>query len=171
MRALNVLEIETVSGGALQEVDVVASRLRDGWLLLSGSAVAKFLQQLDAEDLVKRAGIVGLVLEGLDLLGIDVLEVLFERERQINKREDEAQYDKSKLKEEVVDGHVQYRVLGDDGKPTNRYWLDCDGDGRLDTQYNDENGKRYMDVTAKGQWHEMPNRPDWRLGWAPPGST
>ncbi len=171
MRALNVLEIEAVSGGALDTVDVVASRLRDGWLLLSGGGLEKFLRQLDAEDLLKRAGMVGIALEALDFLGVDLLELLLEKERQIDNREDKAQYDPTKLKREVVDGHVQYRVMDDDGNPTNRYWLDCDGDGRLDTQYKDENGKRYMDVTANGQWHEMPNRADWRSGWAPPGST
>ena len=169
MRELTVSEIAVVSGGELDVVDVIASRIKDGWQSLNGASLQKLISKFDALELMKRSGYRWMVIEIADFLGID--DVLWQLSREIDSREDKAQYDESKLKKEVVDGHVQYRVLDEDGNPTNRYWLDCDGDGRLDTQYKDENGKRYMDVTANGQWHEMPNRADWRSGWAPPGST
>jgi hypothetical protein len=168
MRLLSRTELVAISGG-METVDVVASRIGQGWQRLGYLAFEELKERMDLKDLIKRAAPVWVAIEVADFIGLD--DLLFEKERQINEREDKAQYDPTKLKREVVDGHVQYRVMDDDGNPTNRYWLDCDGDGRLDTQYKDEDGKRYMDVTANGQWHEMPNRADWRSGWAPPGST
>jgi hypothetical protein len=96
MRALNVLEIEAVSGGALDTVDVVASRLKDGWQLLSGAALRAFIEKAEMADLLKRAGYLGAIIEVADYLGID--DWLLQLSREINAREDKAQYDESKLR-------------------------------------------------------------------------
>lgn len=166
MRMLTDIEVQYVSGGDMETVDVIASRIRDGWQTMGRDA---FEALKDAEDnkfwqlISKRIEYVIIAAAALDGL-IDF------RHEEINDRENKAKYDESKLKLEWVDGHPQWRVVDDEGNPTNRFWLDCDGDGRLDTQYKIVDGKLYMDVNADDQWHQMPDRADWRLGYSPLGS-
>ena len=163
MRALTFEELQIVGGGG-EEVVIEAPRYPDLWQWAEQRFMQGPVLQLFGAENAKRLipGIGNLIAIG----GVALWRwenVIDDLGTQIDNREDKARYDESKLVLKVIDGHRHMEVLGAQER---NFWLDCDGDGRLDTQYKyDSSGKLLMDFTGDGQWLYVPERSDWRRGF------
>lgn len=151
MRALTSSEIEVVSGG---QVDVTAPRLP-----VDFKPLWKFLQRYTAP---------------LTFLW----NTVDTRRKEISAREDWfALKENERTEPEIVDGyhvhHVVWEIKKDEqgnviGKErTDRFYLDIDGNGKLDTQFRITSDGTVEIEFAPNKWREQP-RSDWRNGATPP---
>jgi len=166
MRILNIDEVNVVSGGMdVESPDFNSLSQLDG-VTVNGKRISFGRLRIAARmaRLATPLGMLGAVAGWAWDNHVNSLQ------NEIDEREKEAKFEPNELEEVVVEGHRQGNVMETvDGVTswTGRFWLDCDGDGKWDSQYFvDDNGVRWLDFTGKGQWVQVPDRSDWRRGFA-----
>ena len=168
MRMLNAAEYDSVSGGGdlvydarKREDENNKTKTESGALTTVSVIGSRFSFGAGAGRLIPYIGTAFTVGTAALWVWDNVIDALGHG---IDEREKEAKYDESQLEEVVVEGHKQYQIKG---SPSGNFWLDCDGDGQLDTQYKYDGTRLMMDITGNGTWVYVPDRPDWRRGFGP----